>query len=70
MLIRPVEAARILGVSRQRVDQLIASGQLHAAPDVSFVALDEAEVRALAAKQRPGGRPKGSRPQEPAADER
>jgi hypothetical protein len=58
MLIRQAEAAKILGVSRQRVTQLIQQGMLRPAPDVSVAMLDRAEVEKLSETwSRKPGRP-------------
>ena len=57
-LITQSEAARILGVSRQRVRQLVDSGQLRVAATVAGAKLlDSRRVSTFAAKPRQSGRP-------------
>lgn len=57
-LIGSAEAAELLGVSRQRVAQLVDSGQLPAEPVGRNLILARASVEAFAARDRGPGRPR------------
>jgi excisionase family DNA binding protein len=56
-MITTAQAADILGISRQRLHQLIAGGRISAKRDGRLYLLDEQEVEAFAAKERRDGRP-------------
>ena len=55
-----VEAAKIIGVSSRRVVAMIHAGQLKAKQIGQTWVIDSRSAEALAAKDRPTGRPKGS----------
>lgn len=59
-LIGTAEAAEILGVSEQRVGQLVHAGQLSAAKVGRSLALSRTEVERFAGRERRTGRPRKS----------